>query len=44
VSGKASGAWNAQWDSAHSPMTSPPWMSSPPSSISQALMTVSKKA
>jgi hypothetical protein len=33
----------SQCDSAQTPITSPAWMSSPPSWISQALMAVSKK-
>ena len=42
--GKAIAARNVQCDSAQSPITSPEWMSSPPSSISQRLITVSKNA
>jgi hypothetical protein len=42
VSGKTIAALKAQCDSAHSPMTAPAWMSSPPSRMSQALITVSK--
>ena len=44
VSGNAIAALNVQWDSAHSPITSPSWMSSPPSRIRYALITVSKNA
>jgi hypothetical protein len=44
VSGNASAALNVQCDSAHRPIASPPWMSRPPSPISQALITVSKNA
>jgi hypothetical protein len=42
VSGKEIAALNAQCDSTHSPITAPAWMSSPPSVISQRLITVSK--
>ena len=41
--GNASAAVNEQWDSAHKPITDPPWMSRP-DRIRKALMTVSKKA
>ena len=44
TSGNASAAVYAQCDSAHSPITSPPWMSSPPSRTSQSLIAVSKNA
>ena len=41
-SGKTIGPLYSQCDSAQMPITAPWWMSSPPSWISQVLMTVSK--
>ena len=44
ASGNEIAAVYAQCDSAHSPITSPAWMSSPPSRTSHSLIAVSKNA